>query len=108
MSHPEGFENVKALTRANVYFDGNVVSHTIFLPDGSRKTLGIIFPGAYEFDTKAAERIDLTVGSARVLLSGEAEWRVVEAGGSFEVAADSLFRIAVDGDRAEYICSYLP
>lgn len=107
MSHPERFENVSAVSRANVYFDGNVVSHTIFLADGTKKTLGVIFPGSYEFDTKAAERLDITVGKCRVQLPGDKEFRTIEAGGSFDVPANSLFQIAVDADRAEYICSYL-
>ncbi len=106
MSHPERFENVSAVSRANVYFDGNVVSHTIFLTDGAKKTLGVIFPGSYEFDTKAAERLDITFGTCRVQLPGEQEFRTISAGGSFDVPANSLFQIAVDSDRAEYICSY--
>ena len=36
------FSNVTALAKANVYFDGKVVSHTILLPDGTKKTLGLI------------------------------------------------------------------
>ncbi|MGY8674272.1 MAG: pyrimidine/purine nucleoside phosphorylase, partial [Verrucomicrobiia bacterium] len=43
-SIPAEFPNVTALTKANVYFDGKVVSHTIRFADDSTKTLGLIFP----------------------------------------------------------------
>ena len=46
---------VSVVTKANVYFDGGVVSHTILVPDGERKTLGLIRPGSYHFNTDAAE-----------------------------------------------------
>ena len=39
------FRGVTAVTKANVYFDGKVVSHSILFPDGSKKTLGLIYPG---------------------------------------------------------------
>ena len=42
--------------KANVYFDGRVVSHGITLLEGSKKTLGLIHPGEYHFDTQAPER----------------------------------------------------
>ena len=47
------FSNVTVDSVANVYFEGKVVSHTIHLPDGSRKTLGIIAPGSFYFGTAA-------------------------------------------------------
>ena len=31
------FDNVTVQKKANVYFDGKCVSHTVALPDGSRK-----------------------------------------------------------------------
>lgn len=49
------FPNVTVDSIANVYFDGKVVSHTIHLADGSRKTLGLIYPGSFYFGTAAAE-----------------------------------------------------
>jgi len=33
------FDNVSVIKRANIYFDGKCVSHTILLGDGTRKTL---------------------------------------------------------------------
>src|SRR5215204_4939322 len=42
--HPTGmqFANVTAIAKANIYFDGDVVSHGLLFPDGSKKTLGLI------------------------------------------------------------------
>lgn len=104
----ERFTGVSAVTKANVYFEGKVVSHTLHFPDGSKKTLGLIYPGAFRFETGAPERMEITSGSCRVKLPGESEFRSYSAGESFEVPAKSAFEIAVDRGLAEYICSFLP
>ena len=54
MSTPS-FSNVTVDAKANVYFDGKVVSHSVHFTDGSKKTLGLIYPGEYHFGTAAAE-----------------------------------------------------
>ncbi|HTQ03933.1 MAG TPA: pyrimidine/purine nucleoside phosphorylase [Polyangiaceae bacterium] len=100
------FENVTALAKANVYFDGKVVSHTVLFADGSKKTLGLIYAGDFHFGTDAAERMDITAGSCRVRLDGTSEWRAYEAGTFFRVPAKSGFDIAVDAGIAEYVCSF--
>jgi purine/pyrimidine-nucleoside phosphorylase len=100
------FENVTALAKANVYFDGRVVSHTVLFADGTKKTLGLIYPGEYHFGTDAAERMDITAGSCRVRLDGSSEWREQAAGTSFHVPAKSGFDIAVAAGIAEYVCSF--
>ncbi len=64
------FENVKVVAKANVYYDGKVLSHAFFMPDGSRKTLGILFPGEYEFGTGDAEIMEPTAGKLTVMLPG--------------------------------------
>ncbi|MEQ9825892.1 MAG: pyrimidine/purine nucleoside phosphorylase [Puniceicoccaceae bacterium] len=101
------FENAKVTAKANVYFDGKVVSHTIVLEDGSRKTLGLIYPGSYHFGTQAAERMEMVAGAATVTLDGSTEARVFSAGTVFDVSANSGFTIAVESGIAEYICSFL-
>ncbi len=100
------FENVTAVAKANVYFEGNVVSHTILLADGSKKTLGLIYPGEYHFGTDAAERMDITAGHCRVRLDGQSSWQEYETGSSFRVPAKSGFDIAVAGDITEYVCTF--
>ncbi|HSU42094.1 MAG TPA: pyrimidine/purine nucleoside phosphorylase [Polyangiaceae bacterium] len=100
------FENVTALAKANVYFDGKVVSHTVLFPDGSKKTLGLIYAGEFHFGTDAPERMDITAGSCRVRLDGTSEWRDYGTGTSFRVPAKSGFDIAVSAGIAEYVCSF--
>lgn len=102
----EKFENVTAVCKANVYFDGKVVSHTILFPDGSKKTIGLIYPGSYYFNTGVPERMDVVAGSCRVKLAGKTDWREYAAGAYFEVPRDSGFDIAVDQGIMEYVCSY--
>ena len=103
---PVQFSNVTAICKANIYFDGKVVSHAIELADGRRKTLGLIYPGRFRFETGAAELVELVAGSCRVQLAGENDWRDYVAGGSFEVPGDSSFEIEVAAGIAEYVCSY--
>jgi hypothetical protein len=101
------FEHVTVMKKANVYFGGNVTSRTVLFPDGTRKTLGVMLPGAYEFGTAAAELMEVLDGEMNVLLPGAAEWRVYKAGESFDVPASSKFKLKISG-VADYCCSYLP
>jgi len=103
---PEKFENVAAVVKANVYFDGKVVSHTILLADGSKKTLGLIHPGIYHFGTGAPERMDIVAGSCRYKPAGKSDWQTCAAGAFFRVAGKSSFDIAVDEGIVEYVCTF--
>ena len=102
------FANVTVDAKANVYFDGRVVSHTVHFADGTKKTLGLIYPGKYHFGTAAPERMEIIAGDCEVILDGGAEVLVIEAGSAFEVAGNSGFTITVAGGICEYICSFLP
>jgi purine/pyrimidine-nucleoside phosphorylase len=106
MSQQE-FHGVTAIAKANVYFDGKVVSHTLVFPDSSRKTLGLIYPGSFHFGTKAGERMEIVAGACRVKMDGETAWKSFGAGQMFEVPANSGFDIEVGTSICEYICSYL-
>jgi hypothetical protein len=99
-------ENVTVEAKANVYFDGKVVSHTIIDKDGSKKTLGLIYPGSYHFNTGAPERMVITAGSCRVQLAGSQEWKTYAAGSEFRVPGSSGFDIAVESGIAEYLCVF--
>ena len=105
MSQAE-YPSVTAVAKANVYFDGKVVSHTIKFADGSKKTLGLIYPGSFHFGTDAAERMDIVAGSCEVKLDGEQAWKIYEAGNFFNVPAKSGFDIKVGSGIAEYVCSF--
>ncbi len=107
MPIPAEFKNVTAVAKANVYFEGKVVSHTILLDDGSKKTLGLIYPGKFHFGTGKAERMELVAGSCVVKLDGQDTLTTYEAGQHFDVAANSGFDIEVASGIAEYICSFL-
>ena len=106
MPHPSEFSGVTVVAKANVFFEGRVVSHALRMPDGSKKTLGLIYPGQYHFDTQQPERMDITAGSCRVRLAGQEEWQQYGPGTSFKVAAGAGFDIAVESGIAEYICSF--
>src|SRR4051812_18076292 len=95
-SAPKEFKDVTVVTKANVYFDGKVVSHTLRLTSGEKKTLGIIYPGSFHFTTDAKERMDILAGACSVRLQGESEWRTYAAGTAFDVAGKSAFDIKVE------------
>lgn len=102
------FSNVTVEAKANVYFDGRVVSHTVLFTDGTKKTLGLIYEGKYHFGTAAPERMEIIAGSCEVVLDGTSEVQVIEAGSAFDVAGNSGFTIEVKDGICEYICSFLP
>jgi purine/pyrimidine-nucleoside phosphorylase len=107
MAHPQEFVGVTVQTKANVYFDGGVVSHTVHFADGSKKTLGLIRPGTYHFGTSAPERMEIVAGTCAVTLDGRAVDESYAAGTHFEVAGQSGFTITVQSGLCEYICSFL-
>lgn len=104
---PSEFSHVTAITKANVYFDGKVVSHTIVFADGAKKTLGLIYPGSFHFGTDKAERMEIVSGSCEVRLDGHEASAKFQGGTSFEVPAKSGFDISVTEGICEYICSFI-
>jgi purine/pyrimidine-nucleoside phosphorylase len=104
---PEDFVGVTVVTKANVYFDGRVVSHAIMLPDGSKKTIGLIFPGEYHFNTQAAEKMQIVAGNCTVVLDGAAGAKSYAPGEEFDVPGKSGFTIRVEQGICEYVCSFL-
>lgn len=100
------FNNVTVVKKANVYFDGKVTSRTVRFNDGTRKTLGIMLPGDYEFGTDAAEEMEVLGGRMDVLLPGAKEWKTFKAGETYQVPANSKFKLKVPV-VADYCCSYL-
>jgi len=101
----ERFENVTVICKANVFFDGKVVSHSILTPSG-KKTIGLIHPGEFRFTTEASERMEITSGTCRVRLSDEKKWTLYTPGASFTVPPKSSFEITVEKGITEYICSF--
>ena len=106
-SIPAQFTGVTAVAKANVYFAGKVVSHSILFPDGSKKTLGLIYPGKFHFGTDQAERMEIVAGACVVKLDGQSTTTTYGANQAFEVPAKSGFDIEVQEGICEYICSFL-
>jgi purine/pyrimidine-nucleoside phosphorylase len=100
------FENVTVVKKANVYYEGKVTSRTVLFGDGSKKTLGIMMPGEYEFGTADKEIMEVLGGSMDVLLPGTAQWKTFGPGESYEVPADSKFKLKLR-EVADYCCSYV-
>lgn len=100
------FANVTVVKEANVYFDGKVTSRVVLFPDGTKKTLGIMLPGDYEFGTDDKEIMEILAGSMDVLLPGQSSWQSIVGGQSFEVPAQAKFQLKVK-DVVDYCCSYL-
>ncbi len=100
------FENVKVVKKANVYFDGKVTSRVVWFADGTRKTLGIILPGEYEFGTGDGEIMEVLQGELIALLPGESEWKSYKQGTSFEIAPNSSFKMKTEV-VSDYCCSYI-
>lgn len=100
------FANVTVDKKANVYFDGKVASRTVRFDDGSIKTLGIMLPGEYTFNTGDKEIMEIMSGEMDVQLPGSDAWISVAGPQSFEVAANSAFHLKVK-TVSDYCCSFV-
>jgi purine/pyrimidine-nucleoside phosphorylase len=100
------FNNVTVVKKANVYFDGRVTSRSVIFADGSKKTLGVMLPGEYEFNTAEKEIMEILAGELDVLLPGPGEWKAVKGGETFEVPARSKFKLRVK-KLTDYCCSFV-
>jgi len=100
------FEQVSVVKKANVYFDGKVTSRAVIFADGTKKTLGIMLPGQYEFGTDCTEIMEIQAGELAVLLPGQTEWLSINGTGQFTVPANTKFKLDVK-TVTDYICSYL-
>jgi uncharacterized protein YaiE (UPF0345 family) len=100
------FNNVTVVRKANIYFDGKVSSRTIIFADGSKKTLGVMLPGDYEFNTADKEIMEILSGELEVLLPGAQNWRAVQGGESFDVPAQAKFSLRIK-TITDYCCSFI-
>ncbi len=100
------FKNVTVVKKANVYFGGKVTSRTVVFPDGSKKTLGVMLPGEFEFSTADKEIMEILSGDLDVLLPGEKAWKNIKGGQSFEVRSNSKFQLKVR-ELTDYCCSFI-
>jgi purine/pyrimidine-nucleoside phosphorylase len=100
-----GFHSVTIIKKANISFDGKVTSRNVLFADGTRKTLGFMLSGDYEFSTRTCEVMELLSGGMDVLLPGRLDWQTINTGESFEVPANSSFKLKLKGP-VDYCCSY--
>ncbi len=106
MTQTAQFDGVSVVKKANVYFDGKCVSHSIVLADGTKKSVGVILPSTLTFNTGVPEIMEGVAGSCRVRLKGEAEWKSYGAGESFQVPGKSSFDIEVADEAYHYVCHF--
>jgi uncharacterized protein YaiE (UPF0345 family) len=99
------YSGVTVVREANIYFGGNVTSRTIRFPDGTRKTLGVMLPGEYEFGTAVAEEMEILSGELEVKIPGQAKWLSCRQGSTFSLAANIRFQLKVK-TVTDYCCSY--
>lgn len=100
------FKGVTVVKKANVFFGGGVTSRTILFQDGSKKTLGIMQRGEYEFTTKDAEIMEILAGDMDVLLPGASDWKPFKGGDAFNVPANAAFKLKVK-ELSDYCCSFV-
>ena len=96
---------VSVAKKSNVYFDGKCVSHSLTLPDGTKKTVGVIFPSSLHFGTGAPERMEIVSGQCRVKLQGASDWQTYGPGTEFKVPGNSSFDIETL-ELVDYVCHF--
>ena len=103
---PDKFDNVSVGKKANVFFDGKCVSHSVYFPAGSRKTCGVIMPGSQlTFNVGAPELMEITSGTCDVKIADETAFKTYTAGSSFKVVENGSFEIHAK-DEVNYVCSF--
>ena len=96
---------VTVATQASVYFDGKCVSHSLTMPDGSKKSVGVVLPAHLTFNTAAAEIMECVAGACEYKLAGSDAWQHAGPGDKFHVATNSSFEIKV-AEAYHYICHF--
>ena len=99
------YQNVNVDKKANIYFDGKVISRNIFLSDGSKKTLGVMLAGNYEFNTVSRELIEIISGKLSLKRKDDENWISITEGMEFNIPKNSSFKLKVI-DLVNYTCSY--
>ena len=99
------YKNVTVNKLANIYFEGKVISRNITFNDNTIKTLGVMLPGEYEFNTQSKELMEIISGELNLQLEGETTWNIIKNGMSFNISKDSSFKVKVL-KTVNYSCSY--
>ena len=98
------FDQVSVGKKANVFFDGKCVSHTVTLPNGVRKSVGVVLPSTLRFDLSTREVMEVVDGTAFVSINGAPE-QEFKAGQSWEVEKGGYFIIRAE-QPVHYVCHF--
>jgi len=101
----EKIDGVSVTTQASVYFDGKCISHGITLPDGTKKSVGVVLPAHLTFSTGAPETMECVAGRCEYRLDGSDVWRTSTPGEKFSIPGNSKFDIRVT-EAYHYICHF--
>ena len=101
----DNYKDVDVDKLANIYFEGKVISRNIYLKDGSKKTLGVMLKGGYEFKTASREFMEIHSGTLHVKVAGDKDWTLIKEGMNFNVPKNSSFCLEVL-TLVNYTCSY--
>ena len=92
------------MINVNEYFDGTVKSLGYDSAEG-KSTIGVIEPGEYEFGTSSHETMIVIEGELVALLPGQSEWKSFKNTESFEVPANTSFKVRASS-QTSYLCKY--
>ncbi|WP_258105590.1 pyrimidine/purine nucleoside phosphorylase [Marinoscillum sp. MHG1-6] len=92
------------MIKVNEYFDGGVKSLGYENADG-KSSVGVMAAGDYEFGTESKEIMTVVEGKLTIQQAGEEGWTDYVSGQSFEVPANSSFKLKV-AENTAYLCQY--
>lgn len=88
----------------NKYFNDTVKSLGYESSIG-KSSVGVMEEGEYEFGTSSHETMIVIEGELIALLPNETEWKSFKQGSSFEVNANTSFKVKSVG-QTSYLCQY--
>ena len=104
---PDKIDNVSIGKKANVFFDGKCVSHSVYFPDGSRKTVGVIMPGSQlTFNVGAPELMEITSRHLRSQDRGRSGIQDLCRGHELQSGREQQLRHPRQVDEVNYVCSF--
>ena len=101
----DNYKNVDVNKLANIYFEGKVISRNVFLKDGSKKSLGVMLVGEYEFHTESRELMEINSGKLNLKIQNDDNWKLIKQGMNFNIPKNSSFKVKVL-ELVNYTCSY--
>ena len=88
----------------NEYFNATVKSLGYNSSKG-KSTIGVMEEGEYEFGTSSHETMTVIEGELIAQLPNTTDWKSFKSGASFEVEANTSFKVKSVG-QTSYLCTY--